>query len=139
MCLLAGCMVAGLPVKAATPNADKTTMQTTQKDTFKARRKEINKLIKKYKKASQTEKAAIKAQLTELVSQHVDAQIVYMKNRIADERANLDNWEAKIKADEENLAAVKARRVEDLLSGEAKQKQKAAKKAWKKQIKAVKK
>lgn len=139
ICILAGCMVAGLPVKAATPTTDKTAVQSIQKDAFKARRKEINKLIKKYKKAPQAEKAAIKAQLTELVSQHVDAQIVYMKTRIADERANLDNWEAKIKADEENLAAVKAQRVEDLLSGEAKQKQKAAKKAWKKQMKAVKK
>lgn len=118
---------------------EKPAVQSTQKDVFKARRKEIKKLIKKYKKAPQTEKAAIKAQLTERVSQHVDGQIAYMKNRIAAERANLDNWEAKIKADEANLDQVKAQRVADLLSGAAKQKQKEAKKAWKKQMRKLKK
>ena len=74
-----------------------------------------------------------------MVGTHVDAQLAYMKEHIAAERANLDNWEKKIQEDEKNLAAVKAKRVEDLLSGEAKKKQKAAKKAWKKQLKAVKK
>ena len=69
----------------------------------------------------------------------MDAQLVYMKERIAAERANLDNWEKKIEQDEKNLEAVKAQRVEDLLSGEAKKKQKAAKKAWKKQMRQVKK
>ena len=69
----------------------------------------------------------------------MDAQLAYMKERIAAERANLDNWEKKIQEDEKNLEAVKAQRVDDLLSGEAKKKQKAAKKAWKKQMKAVKK
>ncbi len=118
---------------------DKPAVQATQKDAFKARRKEIKKLIKKYKKAPQAEKAAIKAQLTELVSRHVDGQITYMKNRIAAERANLDNWEAKIKQDEANLDQVKAQRVEDLLSGAAQQKQKEAKKAWKKQMRKLKK
>ena len=122
--------------------AAKTTMQTQQaqgKAAFKARRKLVKQLIKKYKKAPEAEKPAIKAQLAQIVDQQVDAQIVYMKNRIAQERANLDNWEAKIKADEANLAEVKARRVEDLLSGEAKKKQKAAKKAWKAQMRRVKK
>ena len=38
----------------------------------------------------------------------------------------------------ENLPAVKAQRVEDLLSGEAAKKQKAAKKAWREQMKKVK-
>ena len=68
----------------------------------------------------------------------MDAQLDYMKATIAAERANLDNWEKKIEADEQNLAQVKAQRVEDLLSGEAKRKYKAAKKAWKKQMRQVK-
>ena len=62
----------------------------------------------------------------------------YMKNRIAAERANLDNWEQKIKDDQAHLAQVKAQRVEDLLSGEAAKKHKAAKKAWKKQMRQIK-
>lgn len=109
-----------------------------EKEQFKARRKLVKQLIKKYKKAPESEKPAIKAELTQVVGQHVDAQLVYMKNHIAAERANLDNWEKKIEADEKDLDAVKAKRVEDLLSGEAAKKQKAARKAWRKQMKAVK-
>jgi len=120
--------------------ADKqVTVANTEKSSFMARRKQIKQLIKKYKKAPANEKSAIKAELTQVVSVHVDAQLAYMKERIAAERANLDNWEKKIQEDEKNLEAVKAQRVDDLLSGEAKKKQKAAKKAWKKQMKAVKK
>ncbi len=115
------------------------TVANTEKSSFMARRKQIKQLIKKYKKAPANEKPAIKAELTQVVSVHVDAQLAYMKERIAAERANLDNWEKKIQEDEKNLEAVKAQRVDDLLSGEAKKKQKAAKKAWKKQMKAVKK
>lgn len=114
-------------------------VSATEKSSFMARRKQIKQLIKKYKKAPADEKPAIKEELTQVVSTHVDAQLAYMKERIAAERANLDNWEKKIQEDEKNLETVKAQRVEDLLSGEAKKKQKAAKKAWKKQMKAVKK
>ncbi len=111
---------------------------STEQAQFKARRKQIKELIKKYKKAPESQKPAIKAELAQVVSQHVDAQMTYMKNRIAAERANLDNWEKKIEQDEQNLAQVKAQRVEDLLSGEAAKKQKAAKKAWKQQMRQVK-
>ena len=131
----------GLPVafaKHAPKTADKPAVVSTEKAAFQARRKQIKELIKKYKKASAAEKPAVKAELEKVVSTHVDAQLEYMKARIAAERTNLDNWEKKIAADEKNLAAVKAQRVEDLLSGAAKKKQKEAKKAWKKQIKAVK-
>ena len=110
----------------------------TAQDDFKARRKQIKELIKKYKKAPEAQKPAIKAELAQVVSAQVDAQMVYMKQRIADERANLDNWERKINEDEQNLAQVKAQRVEDLLSGEAAKKHKAAKKAWKKQMRRMK-
>lgn len=121
-----------------TAKPQQTAAATTEKAQFQARRKQVKQLIKKYKKAPAEEKAAIKAQLSALVSEQVDAQLAYMKNRIAAERANLDNWEAKIKADEANLDVVKAQRVEDLLSGAAEKKQKAARKAWKKQMKQVK-
>lgn len=119
--------------KEATPNA-----VATQQNEFKARRKHIKELIKKYKKAPESQKPAIKAELAAVVSAQVDAQLDYMKARIADERANLDNWEKKIQTDEKNLTQVKAQRVEELLSGEAEKKHKAAKKAWKKQMKQVK-
>ncbi len=125
--------------KHSPKTGEKPAVASAEKESFKARRKQIKELIKKYKKAPESEKAAIKAELSKLVSQHVDAQMVYMKEHIAQERANLDNWEKKIEEDEKNLEAVKAKRVEDLLSGEAKKKQKAARKAWKKQMHQVKK
>ena len=117
----------------------KTVSASDKKAQFKARRKRVEQLIKKYKKAPKVQQPAIKEELSAVVSEQVDEQISYMKNRIADERANLDNWETKIKADEANLIQVKAKRVEDLLSGAAKQKQKAAKKAWKQQMRKLKK
>ena len=117
---------------------DKPAVVSTEKEAFKARRAQIKELIKKYKKAPESEKPAIKAELTAVVSEHVDAQLAYMKTRIAAERANLDNWEKKIQADEQNLPAVKAQRVEDLLSGDAEKKQKAARKAWKIQMRQLK-
>ena len=119
-------------------DAQPAAVATTHSNDFKARRKQIKELIKKYKKAPAAQKPALKAELAQVVSVQVDAQMAYMKQRIADERANLDNWERKINEDEQNLAQVKAQRVEDLLSGEAAKKHKAAKKAWKKQMKSVK-
>lgn len=127
----AECNLPAAPIKASS----QTLTPAQQKKQFKVRRKLIKKLVKAYRKAPQAEKPAIKAQLAEVVSQGVDAGILYVKARIAAERANLDNWQAKIQAEEADLPAVKAQRVEDLLSGEAKRKHKAAKKAWKKQIK----
>jgi flagellar biosynthesis chaperone FliJ len=111
---------------------------SAQQNEFKARRAQIKTLIKKYKKAPEAQKPAVKAELAAVVGTQVDAQIDYMKARIAAERANLDNWEKKIQEDEKNLAQVKAQRVEDLLSGEAEKKQKAAKKAWRKQMRQLK-
>lgn len=140
----AGSAESNLPAEVSLVKPEKTTetQQTLtpaeQKKQFKARRKLIKKLVKAYRKAPEAEKPAIKAQLAEVVSQGVDAGLAYVKARIAAERANLDNWEAKIKAEEDDLPAVKAQRVEDLLSGEAKRKHKAARKAWKKQIKDAK-
>ncbi len=110
-----------------------------QKKAFKARKSQIRQLLKAYQKAPEAQKPAIKAQLTQVVSQSMDAALAYMKARVNDEQANLDNWKAKIASDEANLPALKAQRVEDLLSGEAKRKYKAAKKAWKKQFKSLKK
>lgn len=127
------CAAQEKPAKGGKPAA-----VSTDKETFKARRAQIKTLLKKYKKAPEDEKPAIKEELSKIVGQQVDAQLDYMRATIAAERANLDNWERKIKEDEQNLPAVKAQRVEDLLSGEAEKKQKAAKKAWKRQMRAVK-
>lgn len=131
-----------LPAEAAAPAVQKAEQKVLtpaeQKKQFKVRRKLIKKLVKAYRKAPEAEKPTIKAQLAEVVSEGVDAGLSYVKARIAAERANLDNWEAKVRAEEANLPAVKAQRVEDLLSGEAKRKHKAAKKAWKKQMKEAK-
>lgn len=130
------------PAAQEQKKADKKQNQTAKKATpaeqkkaFEARRKQIKKLVKKYRKASEEEKPAIKEQLSQIVSESVDAGLAYVKARIAAERANLDNWETKLQEDEKNLAQIKAKRVEDLLSGEAKRKHKAAQKAWKKQMK----
>ena len=65
--------------------ADKqVTVANTEKSSFMARRKQIKQLIKKYKKAPANEKPAIKAELTQVVSVHVDAQLAYMKERWRD-------------------------------------------------------
>ncbi len=137
--ILAGLLIPVAFAKQTPQSGSKPAVVSAEKSVFQARRKQIKELIKKYKKASASEKPAIKAELESVVSQHVDAQLEYMKQRISAERANLDNWEKKIQEDEKNLTAVKAKRVEDLLSGAAQQKQKAAKKAWKKQMRDVKK
>lgn len=130
------------PVCVAKEKQDKGTagaVVSTQKQAFQVRHKQIKELIKKYKKAPLSQQPAIKEELAQVVGVQVDAQLEYMKEHIAAERANLDNWEKKIKDDQSHLAEVKAQRVEDLLSGEAQKKQKAAKKAWKKQMRVVKK
>ena len=129
------------PVPAAQnqPVQEPKMTQAEQKKEFKTRQKQLKKLLKQYRKASDTEKPAIKAQLAEVVSESIDANLAYAKRRIAAERANLDNWEAKLQETEQNLDAYKNKRVEDLLSGEAERKYKAAKKAWKKQLKEAKK
>ena len=106
-----------------------------QKKAFEKRQKLIKKLVKQYRKAPAAQQPAIKAQLAQVVSESVDAGMAYVKQRIADERANLDNWEAKMKENEQNLDQIKARRVEELLSPEAERKHKAAQTAWKKQMK----
>ena len=110
-----------------------------RKKLFKERRKQIKKLLKRYRKAKQSDKPAIKAELACLVSDSVDDGLSYMKEQIAQQKANLDNWQEKINKDEKNLEEIKARRLEDLLSGEAEKKHKEAKKAWKKKMKEAKK
>ena len=106
-----------------------------EKKAFEQRRKLIKKLVKQYRKASDEQKPALKEQLSQVVSQSVDAGFAYVKARIAAERENLNNWEKKIQQDEQNIDQIKARRVEELLSGEAERKHKAAQKKWKKQMK----
>ena len=102
---------------------------------FKQRNKEIRKLVKQYRKASSMEKPKIKEQLAQIVSQATDEGLVWSKERIAAERANLNRWEAKIKEQETHLDEVKAQRVEDILSGEAERRHKLAQQRWKKEIK----
>lgn len=137
ICLLVSCFMVG-PVAFAgqevVPSADKPTWAQQRKE-FKARRKQIDKLVRQYKKSSAVEQPAIKTQLEELVSQRVDDSFTYMQQRISEERARLDDWEKKIKEDQANISQIKAQRVEDLLTGAAKKKHKQAKKRWKKQLK----
>jgi len=110
-----------------------------RKKAFKARRKEMDQLVKKYKKASDAEKAVIKARLEELVSQNVDEGISHAKERLQQEKDYLSAWEQRIKDDEARLPELKTQRVEDLLAGTAKEKHRLAKKRWKAQLKAMKK
>lgn len=110
-----------------------------RKKLFKQRRQQIRQLVKQYKKASASEKPAIKARLEELVSQNTEDGLSFAKERLAQEKAYLAAWEQKINTDEANLAQLKAQQVEDLLSGSAREKYKQAKKRWKAQVKAMKK
>lgn len=114
------------------------TITAEQKKEFKARRKQLDKLVKQYKKASENEKVEVKAEVEKIVSTGVEEHLSYMKNYVAQQRERLDRWETKIRADEQNLPQIKAQRVEDLLTGAAKEKHKQAKKRWKAQLKAQK-
>lgn len=107
-----------------------------QQKRFEKRNKEIKKLAKQYRKAkSDDKKAEIKARLLEIVSQATDESIVWSKERIAAVRANLDQWEKTIQEQEKNLDQVKAKRVDDILSGEAERRYKLAQKRWKQEMK----
>ncbi len=103
---------------------------------FKQRNKEIRKLTKRYRKTkSEEEKVQIKIRLLEIVSQATDESLAWGKERIAATRANMDRWEEAIKEQETNLDAIKAQRVEDILSGEAERRHKLAQKRWKREMK----
>ena len=88
---------------------------------------------------SEEEKAAIKEQLSQIVSQATDESMLWAQQRIDAEQANLEQWERKLQERREHLAEIKAQRVEDILTGEAEQRFKLAKKRWKKEIKELKK
>lgn len=133
-----------LPQKAAELTFAQTKPQTPfsalseeeQYKRFKARNKEIRKLAKAYRKAkTETKKAEIKARLSQIVSETTDEGIAWSKWRIAAERANLARWEQKIAEQEKDLPGVKARRVDDILSGEARRRHELAQKRWKKEMK----
>ena len=111
-----------------------------QRKLFKQRNKQIRQLTKAYRKATTNEeKAAIKVQLAQLVSQATDESMAWAKARIEAEKNNLATWETKLKEREQNLEEIKARRVDEILSGEAEQRFKLAKKRWKKEMKDLKK
>ena len=111
-----------------------------QRKAFKQRGKLIRQLTKKYRKAtSSEEKAAIKAQLTQIISDATDANMAWALERVAAEKENLVMWEQKLQERQKNLAEIKARRVDEILSGEAEQRYKLAKKRWKKEMKEFKK
>ena len=123
----------------ATEGTTPAVSRTEQRKAFKARRKQISKLVKAYHKAKPEEQPAILAQLQELVAASTQEGLIYLKERIAAERANLDSWEAKIKQDEANLEAVNEQRVAQLIDKDAKKQYKARRKAWKKQLKEARK
>lgn len=108
------------------------------KKAFKARRRQIKKLVKKYRKASEAEKPAVKAELETLVSQGMDLGLQRAKAYISAQRANLDRLAEKLAEEEKDWPAAKAKRVDDILSGEAERKYKEAWKNWKTQMKAAK-
>lgn len=109
--------------------------QSQRKKLFKQRNKEIRKLVKKYRKASAEQKSQIKTRLSEIVSQATDESIAWSKERISAEKENLLQWEKKLQEQEQHLPEVKARRVDEILSGEAERRHKLAKKRWKKELK----
>lgn len=147
LCILC-CAVAGAfakaPAQAKTPDATgfvaympPTPQQRAQ---FKKRNKQIKQLTKQYQKAtSEEQKAEIKKQLAEIVSQSTDESMAWARALVAAEKANIAQWETKLQEREQNLEDIKARRVEEILSGEAQERFKLAKKRWKKEIKELKK
>lgn len=132
--VMGGSFVGAAEVTPATPAPAKLTY-AQRKKAFKMRKKQIQKLVKKYKKAAEADKPAIAAELEKLVSLHMDENLAYVKERIAAQEESLNRWKERVSTDEANWPQAKAQRVQDLLTGAAKKKHKAAKKAWKKQLK----
>jgi phosphoenolpyruvate carboxylase len=111
-----------------------------QRKAFKQRNKQIKQLTKKYRKAqSAEEKTAVKAELAQIISDTTDANMVWALQRVAAEKENLSVWEQKLRERQKNLEEIKARRVDEILSGEAEHRYKLAKKRWKKEMKEFKK
>lgn len=109
-----------------------------QRKLYKQRNKEILKLAKQYRKASEADKPQIKAKLSAIVSKAMDEGMARSQQQIADTRNNLDKWQAKLDEEQKNWPAVKAQRVDDILSGEAERRHKLAQKRWKAEMKAMK-
>lgn len=128
-----------VPAAKLAPSAPVYRTEKEAKKAFEKRRKLIKKLVKKYRKASEAEKPAVKAQLAVVVSEGMDRGMAWAKEYIAAQRANLEKWSAKLAEEEKDFDAVKARRVEDLLSGEAERKHKEAQKQWKQEMREAKK
>lgn len=110
-----------------------------QKKAFQKRHKQIQQLVKQYKKATPEQQASLKAELESLVSSQIEEGFLYAEKRLNHEQAQLDAWKDKLQEDKKNISQIKAERVDDLLTGAAKQKYKAARKAWKKQLKQARK
>lgn len=127
------------PGEQAVAPAAQTLSLDEQKKVFKARRKQIRKLVKVYHKAAPEQQPAIREQITQLVAENTAAGLAQVKARLAFEQANLDRWAAKIKQDEANVAQLNEKRVAELLDKDAKKKYKERRKAWKKQIKEARK
>ena len=136
------CAQAQQPQQAAQANNLPVYMRPTQaqRKEFKQRNKEIRRLAKKYRKAtSAQEKAAVKAQLSQIISDTTDAGMAWALERVAAEKKNLATWEQKLQERQKNLDEIKARRVDEILSGEAERRFKLAQKRWKKEMKDFKK
>ena len=146
--LIAGLIALALSAHAAQPQQDPAAkqklpiyMQPTkeQRKAFKQRGKKIKQLAKQYRKAtSADEKANIKAQMTQIVSDATDAGMNWALERVAAEKENLIAWEQKLQERQKSLEEIKTRRVEEILSGEAEQRYKLAKKRWKQEMKELK-
>jgi len=111
----------------------------TQRKIFKQQGKQIRRLVKQYQKASAQEKVAIKEQLSQIISQATDQSMAWAMQRVSAEKENLAQWERKLQERQAHLDEIKARRVDEILSGEAQHRFKLAKKRWKKEIRDLKK
>ena len=112
----------------------------TQRKIFKQQGKQIRRLVKRDQKAADAQyKAAIKEELSQIISQATDQSMAWAIQRVAAEKENLVQWERKLQEHQAHLDEIKARRVDEILSGEAQQRFKLAKRRWKKEIKDLKK
>ena len=110
-----------------------------QRKIFKQRNKEIRRLVKAYRKADTAQKLVIKEQLFRIVSEATDESLAFAQQRLSAEKANLAQWEKILQQRSAQREEIKARRVDEILSGEAKRRYELAKKRWKKEIKEFKK
>ena len=99
----------------AQPSARSSKFEALQKERAQYM-KDVNAIVDKYNAASDSDKPAIKAQLTEIVSKQTDADIVTRKKLLDEQKERITKLEAQIAKMEKDKTAYVNEKVDFILS-----------------------